>query len=191
MLSKISPNFWAPKIHIWAGACKVSTYSETYFSCRSCLTLETTLWHPKTWNIIILCDKHQDYIHKSSKFQFQVNTCKIDEETTVWKCNLPKMGLAQSHANNNMHCSCSKGGMACVAVIAQSLEVKTTNSAQPWSHTKQTNTTLHSHDTQSICLEDVNPKMERNSLQQSVCEIYKIYCSPQIKDGFIVKTKDS
>ena len=37
-------------------------------ACRSCLTLETTLWHPKTWNIIILCSKHQDYILKSSKF---------------------------------------------------------------------------------------------------------------------------
>ena len=52
MLSKSSQNFWAPKIHIWAGACKVLTYSETYFSCRSCLTLETTLWHPKIWQYL-------------------------------------------------------------------------------------------------------------------------------------------
>jgi len=75
------------------------------------------------------------------------------------------------HANNNKHYSCSEGGMAHAAVITQSPEVKTTNSAQPWSHDKQTNTRLHSHDTQSICLWDP--------------------ATPQIKNDFLVKTKDS
>jgi hypothetical protein len=44
-----------------------------------------------------------------------------------------------------------KGGAAQTAVIAQSLEVKTTKGTQPQSHGKQANTKLHSHDTPTIC----------------------------------------
>ena len=40
-----------------------------------------------------------------------------------------------------------KGG---AAVIAQSLEVKTTKRTQPQYHGKQTNTKYHSHDTPTI-----------------------------------------
>jgi hypothetical protein len=38
-----------------------------------------------------------------------------------------------------------KGGPACTAVIAQSLEVKTTKKTLPQFHGKQANTNLHSH----------------------------------------------
>ena len=38
----------------------------------------------------------------------------------VWKCNLPKMGLAQSHANSNKPHSCSESVVAHAAVIPQS-----------------------------------------------------------------------
>jgi hypothetical protein len=44
-----------------------------------------------------------------------------------------------------------KGGAARAAVIAQSPEVKTTKKTLPRFHGKQTNTTLHSHDTPTIC----------------------------------------
>jgi hypothetical protein len=43
-----------------------------------------------------------------------------------------------------------KGGAACAAVIAQSLEVKTTKKTLPQFHGKQANTNLHSHDTPTI-----------------------------------------
>lgn len=73
MLSRISNNLWAPKIHIWACTC------ESYFK------LEITLWHFKTWNwnIIIFCGKDKYYIHNSSEFQFQVNTCRIYDSLKV------------------------------------------------------------------------------------------------------------
>jgi hypothetical protein len=45
-----------------------------------------------------------------------------------------------------------KGGMACEAVIAQSLEVKTTKRTLPQFHGKQVNTKLPSHSTPTICL---------------------------------------
>ena len=47
---KTLQKFWAPKLHLEVGACKVSSSSEAYCSCKSCLARKITLWWPKTWN---------------------------------------------------------------------------------------------------------------------------------------------
>ena len=50
ILSKPPKTFWTPKLHLEVGAYKVSSSSEAYCSCKSCLALKITLWWPKTWN---------------------------------------------------------------------------------------------------------------------------------------------
>ena len=70
MLPKIPKTWWAPTKHMWVDAWTVSIYSGACFSCRGCLTLKITFWHPGTWNwnLLILCCRNAEYIYKSWQF---------------------------------------------------------------------------------------------------------------------------
>ena len=71
------------------------------------------------------------------KQQFEGTTC----QKWVWHSHVQKP-ISTAHA--------LEGGVACTAVIVQSLEVNTTKKTQPWSHSKQTNTKTTFHDKSSL-----------------------------------------
>ena len=58
LVLSFSQNFWALKYIFWQAYVNFQLFQRHTWATEGCLTLETTLWHPRTWNRNITILQH-------------------------------------------------------------------------------------------------------------------------------------